>query len=266
MFEFYCLRKNGECSWISADLRSENLICTGLTEPISLIVLENERFCTCNYKGIVLEWKRNGELKRKIDTKIQNVSCFHCNEEQFVIGVKKKIEIWNWIKCLWKTSPLGSDFLEIHKSFFQNCILQGKNCLLCTTTKGSLKIYDIKKSKKPIFEIKISGKALQKIVPTDEETTIYVIQNQHMHKIGLGETKSVLKTLKGSLGSIRDVVFFEKKVIEVGADRYLRVHNPNFRKKTIEREVFLRQRLTNVLVKKSVEKETISYFPTLLPM
>lgn len=250
---FYCLRKDGECSLISVNLGKEKILCNVFYTPIGLVVLKEKKVCICTKKGKLLEFNLN-KIKKELDTNLINVSCFHYREEKILFGAKKKLELWNWNKCLWKAIPLKSNYLGISKTFIvKSCFLQSSNQLLCITSEGFLKFYNIYKDAKPFFKIKISDKSLQKLVPTEEETSVYITGSRKIYKIGLGKQKKIYKVLKSSIGTIKDLIIFDGLVIEVGSDRYLRVHDPS-KICTVKYEIFLREKLTSMLVKKDNDK------------
>ena len=72
----------------------------------------------------------------------------------------------------------------------------------------------------------------------------------------------ICKTLKGGIGSIRSLFVNEEDLLLcVGTGKYLRIHDVKKRFKTVVKEIYLKQRLTSLVVfPKEIKNDAGKYF------
>jgi len=259
--QFFYLTKSGSIFRVTRDLQSIQEICKNLfgcssicSTTSNLVAFVGGDIKVFNFDGCEIS---TVEVKGEI----QCLDCFEKSTLVVVAGKKRVPEVWDWKekKLIWQADMPPPDFLGLPKRvYIKSCKFLSGTEICCVSAYGEFFLYNIEKSTKPIVEkITVADTCLQHmILDTKFKRNVLVGSTTGpVFRISVKDGKH-RKCFKGQMGSVRGMssVEGEDAFVVAGADKYLRVQDPEMSAKTCVKEIYLKQRLSGVLLFK-VENE-----------
>jgi len=253
--KFLYLTKGGEIHSADKSFSSDECIVKGLSQPIGFHLCDSHIFTASKRGKIQIFDHLAGSSVSSFETN-GATDCLHVNEDLVAIGGKERpLEVWDWKnkKRSWQADfPPPTKRLKLpQKLWVKKCsFLSGTSKIVSVTAQGRFQVHDTKESKKPIVDVKLSETALQCLyIDQSNQKYAYVGSvSGEILKVRISDGR-VFKTLKGGIGSIRSLfVDSDGMLFCVGTGKYLRTHDLNKRFKTVTQEIYLKQRLTSLLI------------------
>lgn len=166
---------------------------------------------------------------------------------------QNNLKVWNLesMECIFKTKNVPNDFLQLEVPTWDNDFgFIDKNCLSTCSRYGYIRVYDMRKQRRPVFNF-----------TNDKEQISYTCLTLHgnvvfsgtttgiMHAFDLRKMKHVLHTYKGFSGSISDIGIDVngKFVYSASLDRFVRVHHAE--STSLQYQCYVKSKATRILLK-----------------
>ncbi|XP_065347938.1 WD repeat-containing protein 74 [Cloeon dipterum] len=172
-------------------------------------------------------------------------------------GKKNDLKLWDvnsGLTSTFKAKNVPHDWLELEVPVWISDIafIPDSDKIIVSTRHGHVRIYDPKAQRRPVFNMEFKEKALTSIAvgPTDGFAIVGTAIGQ-VYKVDLRQKGMIAGHYKGVRGSVREVACVNNKVITVGLDRHIRVHDAE--SKQLIKSEYLKSKLNCLLVKSNFE-------------
>jgi len=253
--EFLYLTKGGEVHVVDKTTFSDNVIVKGLSQPIGFCVCDENIFVATKRGKVRIFKHPSGSTVSTFDTN-GITECLGVHEDSLVLGGKERpLEVWDWKskKRTWQADPPPpTKRLKLPQKLWVKkcCFLSGTSKIVSVTAQGQFQVHDTKLGTKPILNVKLCDEAFQTMfIDQSKQKYAYLgTVSGSVKKVRISDGR-VCKTLKGGIGSIRSLFVNDQELLLcVGTGKYLRIHDVKKRFKTVVKEIYLKQRLTSLVV------------------
>lgn len=181
-----------------------------------------------------------------------------CSAEKKLVATGGKdrqnnLKVWDLERneCIFKSKNVPNDFLQLEVPIWDSDLaFIDANCLTTCSRHGYIRVYDMRKQRRPIFNFS-----------DDKEQITYTCQTVHgntvfngtatgiMYAFDVRKMKHILHTYKGFTGTINDVGVDNtgKYVYTASFDRFVRVHSVE--STALQYQCYVKSKATRILLR-----------------
>lgn len=166
---------------------------------------------------------------------------------------QNNLKVWNLEsnQCVFRTKNIPNDFLQLEVPIWDNDFaFIDANCLSTCSRYGYVRVYDMRKQRRPIFNYTNDKEQISYSCLTVHGDVVFCgTTTGVMHAFDLRKMKHVLHTYKGFAGSISDIGIDEsgKFVYSASLDRFVRVHHSE--STILQYQCYVKSKATRILLR-----------------
>lgn len=170
---------------------------------------------------------------------------------------QNNLKVWNLEsnECVFRTKNVPNDFLQLEVPIWDNDFgFIDVNCLSTCSRHGYVRVYDMRKQRRPIFNFTNDKEQISYTCLALHENVVYAgTTTGIMHAFDLRKMKHVLHTYKGFAGSISDIGVDSsgKFVYSASLDRFVRVHHTE--STILQYQCYVKSKATRILLRNSTQ-------------
>lgn len=166
---------------------------------------------------------------------------------------QNNLKVWNLEtnECTFRTKNVPNDFLQLEVPIWDSDFgFIDTNCLATCSRYGYVRVYDMRKQRRPIFNYSNDKEQIGYSCMTLHGDVAFVgATTGVIHAFDLRKMKHILHTYKGFTGSISDVVVDNtgKYMCSGSLDRFVRVHHAE--STILQYQCYVKSKATRVLIR-----------------
>jgi len=237
----------------------------------SIRTTDDERIITASNKGNFCVWKHNDVTAGDDTITVQtgdNLSCLDCNRGDNLVacgGKENPLKIYDLNNLdagpVFKSKNVKHDWLQLRVPIWVTGVqfIPQTSKVLTVTGTHNIRVYDPhSNAKRPVLETRFSEYPIVSSTMVERKPHQVVVANTHgdCAAFDIRKMKQIVKSYKGSKGSIRGLVSHEKLpyLLSCGLDRHLYVHHEGESKP--RQKVYLKSQLNCLLASDLPIEET----------
>lgn len=168
---------------------------------------------------------------------------------------QNNLKVWNLEsnQCIFRTKNVPNDFLQLEVPIWDNDFgFIDANCLSTCSRHGYVRVYDMRKQRRPIFNYSNDKEQISYTSLALHENVVFAgTTTGVMHAFDLRKMKHILHTYKGFAGSISDIGVDQsgRFLYSASLDRFVRIHHAE--STILQYQCYVKSKATRILLRQS---------------